>query len=296
MHGIEHLARDFRKETPVSDEIFNVYRSFYSYDQSTLEPHVESVDDTHPDWRKERVSFRAAYGSERVPAYLYLPRRVVRPLQTVVWVGGGNIVAMPASGDRAWGWQWLDFVIRSGRAVLCPVYKGTFERRYTAAVVPESNEWRDRMIYWSKDFGRSIDYIESRPDLDARNIAYYGLSMGGAIGPILTAIDGRIKTSILLAGGFYFFRRPPESEAIHFAPRVHVPVLMLNGRDDFYFPVEQSQVPMFRLLGSPEKQKRHVVFDSGHAPPVRDVMKEVLAWLDRYLGPTRKPDTADRQN
>ena len=63
------------------------------------------------------------------------------------------------------------------------------------------------------------------------------------------------------------------------------PVLMLNGRHDYAFPVEQSQVPLFRFLGAPEKDKRHVVLDAGHAPPRQAIIKEILDWLDRYLGP-----------
>ncbi len=61
--------------------------------------------------------------------------------------------------------------------------------------------------------------------------------------------------------------------------------LMLNGRYDADFPMETSQIPMFRFLGTPEKDKRHVVFESGHVPPMQGVIKEALDWLDRYLGP-----------
>jgi hypothetical protein len=42
-----------------------------------------------------------------------------------------------------------------------------------------------------------------------------------------------------------------------------------------------------RLLRSWHSDKRHVVFDSGHVPPPDMVIKEVLDWLDRYLGPVR---------
>ena len=45
--------------------------------------------------------------------------------------------------------------------------------------------YRDHVIYWSKDLGRSIDYLETRPDLDPQKIGYYGLSWGAAMGPIL---------------------------------------------------------------------------------------------------------------
>jgi DNA-binding winged helix-turn-helix (wHTH) protein/formylglycine-generating enzyme required for sulfatase activity len=309
MAPIEYLARDFRREKPAADDVFRIYRSLYSYNRGELDARVEETDDTHPAWRREKVSFKSAYGSERVPAYLYLrgdpircwretsdgservpaylylPRNVARPLQNVIWFGGANILLLPSSENFGYGPQWFDVVIRSGRAVLCPVYKGTFERRYTEGIPPPANDWRDLLIYWSKDLGRSIDYIESRPDLDATTVAYYGISMGGSIGPILIAVENRVKTGIFLGGGMLSWRMPPESEQINFAPRVRVPILMLNGRDDFSSPVYSSQVPMLDLLGTPKADKRHVIFDSGHIPPVRDVMKEVVGWLDRYLGP-----------
>jgi hypothetical protein len=44
---------------------------------------------------------------------------------------------------------------------------------------------------------------------------------------------------------------------------------------------------MFRLLGAPLGSKRHVIFESGHTPPSDLVIKEVLDWFDRYLGPAR---------
>jgi len=60
---------------------------------------------------------------------------------------------------------------------------------------------------------------------------------------------------------------------------------MLNGRFDHFFPVEKTQIPLYRLLGTPEKDKRHVLFDTGHSLPVNKAIKEVLDWLDVHLGP-----------
>jgi hypothetical protein len=44
------------------------------------------------------------------------------------------------------------------------------------------------------------------------------------------------------------------------------------------------------LLGSPENDKRHVLFDSAHDIVLlrTDLIREVLIWLDRYLGPVKK--------
>ncbi len=60
---------------------------------------------------------------------------------------------------------------------------------------------------------------------------------------------------------------------------------MLNGRYDFAAPSATLQQPMFRLLGTPERDKRHMQFDTGHLVPLKDAVREVLNWLDRYLGP-----------
>ena len=61
---------------------------------------------------------------------------------------------------------------------------------------------------------------------------------------------------------------------------------MINGRYDYFFPVETSQVPMYRLLGTPEKDKKYVLFDGGHVNLMTrmDLVKEALDWLDHYLG------------
>jgi len=73
---------------------------------------------------------------------------------------------------------------------------------------------------------------------------------------------------------------------------VKIPVLMLNGEFDEYFPYETGQLPMLRLLGTPPELKRHVVYRAAHmAPFPRDqVMKDVLGWLDRHLGPVGSTD------
>ena len=69
---------------------------------------------------------------------------------------------------------------------------------------------------------------------------------------------------------------------MNFLPRIHSPTLMINGRYDFIFPVETSQDPMFRLLGTPPDQKRHVIEEGSHFVPRVRLIQESLAWLDKY--------------
>jgi cephalosporin-C deacetylase-like acetyl esterase len=296
---IETLNRDYTREKPVPDSVFSFYKSLYSYDRTALDPRVESVDDASEYWRREKISFRAAYGNDRVMAYLFLPRNARPPFSTVIFFPGIHVFFEKSSENISL--EVLEFAARSGRAVLYPIYMGTYERRITSSAVRQTPEevvqpgsaclpvgpkaGRDLVMQWAKDLGRSIDYLETRQDIDSNRLAYYGLSLGAVWGPVLTAVEPRLKASVLVAGGLPFEKLPSEIEPLNFAPRVKIPTLMLNGRDDFIYPVDSSQVPLFRLLGVPGSEKRHVTFESGHLPPFQPIVKESLDWLDRYLGP-----------
>jgi hypothetical protein len=78
----------------------------------------------------------------------------------------------------------------------------------------------------------------------------------------------------------------PARNQVNFAPRLRKPVLMVNGRYDFTFSPERAQEPLYRMLGTPAADKRRVVFDTPHdiSQNKPELSKEVLAWLDKYLG------------
>jgi len=275
-------VRDYSTQKPVGDETFEIFRRMYAYDKTPPDAKTESVDDSNESWRKEKVSYRAAHGAERIPAYLYLPKNAKPPYQTVLWVPGGYAWFLRSSetGVRT---EYFNFLLRTGRAVLYPVYKGTFERRGEGGAGPNAS--RDLTIQFAKDVFRSVDFLESRSDIQSAKLAYYGLSAGASYGPLFLALEPWLKTGVRVSGGLSDGKEPPEVDILNFAPRVRVPVLMLNGRYDFETPSATLQQPMFRLLGTPERDKRHVQFDTGHVPPLQDLMREVLNWLDRYVGP-----------
>jgi dienelactone hydrolase len=280
LNAIDQRARDFSLEKPVGDAIFEVMRRMYAYDRRPLKEAVESVEDSG-QWHKETVSFDAGYGNERLPAYLFLPKNAAPPFQTVIFFPTGE--ARMRQSSRNLNLRFVDFIIRSGRAVLFPIYQGTYERNSSGATGPNAD--RDQLIAWSKELGRSIDYLETRRDIDRGRIAYYGFSMGAVVGPILTALEPRLKASILQGGGVEDMAQPPEIEPTNFAPRVRVPTLMVGGKLDFARPPETLQRPLFNLLGPPPDQKRFALFEGGHIPRLQDVIREILDWLDRYLGP-----------
>lgn len=111
--------------------------------------------------------------------------------------------------------------------------------------------------------------------------------MGSAEGVIYTAIaQDRLKTAIFLDGGYFLDQPPRGGDQADFAPRLQLPVLMVNGRYDYVFSLEQSQDPLFRMLGTPDGQKEHLVFDTPHDVTERrsELIQVVLGWLDKYLG------------
>ncbi len=292
---IEYPSRDFRSERPISDAEFKVLRRFYTYDRTNLDARIDATDQTSAFWRLEKISFNAAYGGERMAAYLFLPRGVKPPYQVVIHFPGSAALrerSFEARLARELSPQQylavgVSFLVQSGRAVLFPIYKSTYERGdgLLSDRPNLTSGYRDHVVQWAKDVSRSIDYLQTRSDIDSQRIGYYGVSWGSTLGAIIPAVEDRLRAVVLVVGGFWQQRAAPEVEQINFAPRVTVPVLMLNGRHDFVFPLETSQMPMFNLLGTPAQNKRHVPVDSGHSVPARTLVTHTLQWFDKYLGP-----------
>ena len=279
---ISYSIRDYSKITPVSDKVFAIYKNLYRYDPAPLDAVLDPVQESNEYWIKQTVTFNTAYG-ERMSAYLYLPKNATPPYQTVVFFPGSYAVYTRSSRDL--NFFGCDFIIKSGRALVHPIYKSHYERGDAMKTDdPDSTIfYRDHVIDWSKDLGRTIDYLETRKDLNLEKLAYEGLSTGAYLGNILPAVDKRIKVLVLLGGGFDGNQKLPEVDEVNFAPRVTVPTLMVNGRYDQFFP-DTSQNVMFKSLGVPERDKRHAVFEAGHVPPRDQMIKETLDWLDRYQG------------
>jgi formylglycine-generating enzyme required for sulfatase activity/dienelactone hydrolase len=278
-------SRDLRNVRPVSDAVFRAWQSMYSFDHGHLGATVDAVDDSSPEWRVEKVSYAAAYGDERIPAYLFLPKNAKPPFQTIVFFPGSGVISQRSMPEAA-AFDRVNFVMRSGRALLYPIYKSTHERGdvITTDYPNTTAVWRDHVVMWSKDVGRSIDYLHTRPDIDKDRIGYMGYSWGAAMAPLFLAVEPRLSLALLNVGGFYLQAALPEADAVNFAPRVKIPVLMLNGRFDFFYPTETSQEPMFRGLGTPAEHKRRVVYDASHTIPRNEMIKEFVGWMEKYWG------------
>jgi dienelactone hydrolase len=280
---VELPFRDFFKEKPVTDEIFQVFSNQYEYDRTDLDVVIEEEKDEE-EWIRQKISFNAAYGGERMFAYLFLPKKGESPYQTVVFFPGSNAIH-DRDSSKLWT-KGFDFILKGGRALIYPIYKGTYERgdELVSDYQNETSFYKEHVVMWVKDFSRSIDYLETRDDIDTNKLAYYGVSWGGNMGAVVPAVEKRLKASVLYVAGLQFQKALPEADAMNYVTRVTVPTLMLNGENDFFFPLETSQRPMFELLGTPEKDKKWVVHAGAHSVPRAELVKETLDWLDRYLG------------
>jgi formylglycine-generating enzyme required for sulfatase activity/dienelactone hydrolase len=285
-------VKDYSTAVPCSDEEFRVMLEHFKYDRTPPNAVVEHIDERSPFWRrKEKITFDAAYDSERVIAYLFTPRSVEPPYQAVIYWPGSSAYESKSFRDLPERHS-TELILTCGRALLFPVYKGTYERSFDEPDIHAAPlAFRDVFIRMVKDLSRSVDYLETRNDIDSERFAYCGMSAGATFGTPVLAVEDRFKAAVLISGGFPTWdltAQIPTLDPVSYAARVKTPVLMVNGKEDFVFPYATSQLPMYEFLGTPEAHKKHQVYHGGHGllglfrKQIRD---DVLDWLDSYLGP-----------
>ena len=273
---------------PVSDEVYELYRAQYEYVPGELDASEPETVETTDHWIKQRVVINTVNG-ERMAVYLFIPHDAPPKAQALILFPGLDhfLTRMPEEqvqpGQAA---SPLDFLVRSRRVVVAPSFQGSyarFEKPYDSSdALRLRREWVDRR--W--DLGATLDYLATREDIDASKIAYVGRSMGAAQALPLLALEPRLKTAVLLGGGLPSGNLPPEIEPANFAPRIRLPVLMVNGKYDAYFTLDGAQQPLYELLGTRPEDKRHYALEGGHGSlPRAEKARLVLDWLDRYLGP-----------
>ena len=122
-------ARNFATFKPVNDEVFRAYELLYAYDKTPLNAKLEGVVKETADWREEKVSFVTAYNGERMAAYLFLPKRVRPPYQTILFFPSARVLFLPEDSSQLGDVKFFDYIVQSGRAVMYPVYLDMYERR-----------------------------------------------------------------------------------------------------------------------------------------------------------------------
>ena len=271
------VAKEHIVANPANDEVFAAYLNDFEYDRVALNPAIEEMQTTR-HWTRERISIATSSAEEELRLYLYLPNSVSPPFQTIIYWPTINALVLDSVDQIR---VQLDFALKNGRAVVLPIMDGTFERR-----LPRFPNWatiagRDLVFEQIKDMRRSIDYLETRSDIDSAALAFYGFSWGGRVGAIALAVEPRLKAGVLNMAGLQHLQMP-ETSVLNYLPRVDVPVLQFNGRYDTDFRFETSAKPFFDLLGT--ANKKHVVELTGHFVSQATVVGETLDWLDKYLG------------
>jgi dienelactone hydrolase len=182
--------------------------------------------------------------------------------------------------------------------------RGSMENLVARTIYTSGFTWAG-LIFW--DDIRTVDYLASRPEVDANRIGCVGLSVGSWRTAHLTALDDRIKAGVavcwlssfrdlqarhtihtvgftkVLAG---MYRRLDMPDVVSLAaPR---PLLCINGMQDGLFPVETGVKPAYRTLekvyaklGAAEKFRGHL-YDSPHEFNA-EMQQEAWAWMKKWV-------------
>jgi DNA-binding winged helix-turn-helix (wHTH) protein/formylglycine-generating enzyme required for sulfatase activity len=280
------LLRTRAKRDRVSDEVYESYLDQYDYKPGKLAASEPELIETTDHWIKQRVVINTVH-NERMAVYLFIPHDAPPKAQALIDFPGVDRFRSPTPEEQIQPGDHLDYIVRSRRVLVMPSFQGSYaryENPYDSAdTLRVRREWVDRR--W--DLGATLDFLATRDDIDASKIGYVGRSLGGSEALMLLALESsRLKTAVLLSGGLPFGNLPSDVDSTNFLPRITVPVLMLNGKYDWYYTVDDAQKPLYELLGTPREDKRHYALEAGHLPlPRAEMVRLVLPWLDRYLGP-----------
>lgn len=179
-------------------------------------------------------------------------------------------------------------------------------RRNAPGTEPEAV--RENFIQSAVDLRRGIDVLRARSDVEPNRIAYVGHSSGAHWGAILSAVDRRLKTVVLMAGvpgeatilresedpDFVSFRQSTPKEqldnylrivspldAINYVPHASpTPLLFQFARFEQYF----NETAMQRYARAASDPKLVLWYDTGHG--LNDVRPLIdrANWLRRHIG------------
>ena len=218
---------------PVSDDVFAAYASQFAYRPGDLNATQPCTMATTDDWIKQRVTIDTGYNGERMDVILFVPTRFRPPFQTDRLHLGSQRVALKDSSDRIEPGFDACRSITSSSPDACSFSR--FPRNLLALEGPydpndevrTTREWIERR--W--DLGRTIDYLETRPDIDAAHIGYIGMSFGAS-----SRAPARSAGAATESCGFPVGRAVARGrfrrcvDPINYARRITIPVLMVNGR------------------------------------------------------------------
>ena len=271
----------------LSSEAFEVMRLFFTYDKEIpLEAAIIKTTDQE-GYKLEKIEFNSVH-ENRVPGILAIPKTGKAPFPCVLLLHGAGKTkdAWWVESDNHFG--LAQKLLASGYAVMMLDAKYFGERKseneyYSPSVFIFEKHWRylerDLMVQTTIDYRRSIDYLETRSEIDATKIGAIGSSMGAMMTFFLTGVEPRVKVAVAKATP-NIQRKYSANSAYNFAAAIKTqPFLMLMGKDDPWSGVKGSK-QMFDLVSSSTKEL--IFYESGHQLP-EEWKEQATNWVKKYL-------------
>lgn len=253
-----------------------------------------------PALTKLRVRYLVTYdsmGDQRVPGILAVPRNRSGRMPAVLLLAGSgghkDTDYVRIASDMLNTMGCIAFSIDTQ-------YHGDRARKGRSGDIHFVHEVvnRDAWIQTVRDLRRAVDYLSSRPDVDARRIGFLGFSQGGMIGGTFLGVEPRLKAACLVVpgGGFVEWATQkqlvPENrrrdlivgaaltDPVHFigrfAPR---PLLILAAKRDELIPETATQA----LVQAAGEGKEVRWYESGHVLPPTALLVDARRFLERHL-------------
>lgn len=248
------------------------------------------------------TSFRFSIkgSEERVPGILTIPESVTEkpPVLLLLHGMGGRkeeLQAVAAMASLA-GYATV--------AIDAPLH-GERKVDGKAIIDPDPRLTRQHWINAIIDWRRTIDYLQTRNDIDSKRLVILGTSMGGMMGSLLAGAEERVSAAaILIAGGDWMallkgsshksvaiFRDKTDEEVSMLVERYMAdidpvkwiskvsprPVLFINGTSDDIIPKASAEA-----LINAAKEPKEVYWDAvGHTvSPIR--LATILDWIKTH--------------
>jgi TolB-like protein/pimeloyl-ACP methyl ester carboxylesterase len=289
MNDIGRVERTYEGESPVADDVYEALvaplrprnkKSDYQFIDSA--PFSSGVN-------VETFDIDSGYG-ERIPLKLIYPESDKPVKSLVLFPGMGSFMGTDGHEDILDFTKRLDFIVKQlGYAFVVPYWKAAFERfdygPFPRGTGQTADIWMERLKSWNQESSQAISFIEEYDKLDASNIGFLGTSFGGINTLSLLALEERYKTGILFSSNLMGHDMFPFADAKNFCPRITCPMLLINGRyDTIVTPNEDILNLRLKWLGTPDEDKKQILYDAGHFPFPQNLLKKDIAdWLHKYL-------------
>ncbi len=153
--------------------------------------------------------------------------------------------------------------------MLTVIHSGVPQKQYT-----------EFLVQIVKDLRRSIDYLETRKDIDSSILTYLGFGWGGVVAPVMLSVEEHLEATVIVSAWLHDVGLA-EIHQINFVVRVRIPILMLNDEYDIAISSGMSAKPTFDLLGTQADQKQLRVYNPVHTVPHNELIREMLSSVDQ---------------